>query len=110
MRAGTYVLIFTAPLNVGLNYLFVYTFRMGLIGAPIATSISYWLNVIGLLLYIKLRRGSAAWGGWDRLCFQRMGVFARLAGMGIIQIGAEWVSRINLLSLIHILNLVLVGF
>jgi len=41
MRPGTYVLLFTSPLNAALNYLFVYTMDMGILGAPVATGISY---------------------------------------------------------------------
>lgn len=41
MRAGTYVLCITSPLNAVLNYLLVYTFDFGLLGAPLATGLSY---------------------------------------------------------------------
>lgn len=41
MRPGTYVLLLTSPLNAGLNYLLVYTMKMGIMGAPVATGISY---------------------------------------------------------------------
>ncbi|KAF8418087.1 mate-domain-containing protein [Tirmania nivea] len=90
MRAGTYVLLITAPLNVALNYLFVYTWHFGLVGAPLATGISYWLNFIGVLGYAKFVKGWDAWGGWSRECLCRMGVFARLAALGFIQVGTEW--------------------
>lgn len=40
MHASTMVLVITSPLNVGLNYLFVRTANIGLLGAPIAVSIS----------------------------------------------------------------------
>ena len=90
MRPGTYVLLITSPLNVGLNYLFVYTFDMGLIGAPIATGISYWLSFILLVLYSRYIAGYRCWGGWDRASSQNLGIFARLAALGIIHVGTEW--------------------
>ncbi|KAF8476070.1 mate-domain-containing protein [Kalaharituber pfeilii] len=90
MRAGTYVLLITAPLNMALNYVFVYTFELGLIGAPLATGVSYWLNFLGLMGYARFVKGGEAWGGWSRECLNRMGVFARLAGLGVVQVGTEW--------------------
>lgn len=63
MRPGTYVLLITSPLNAGLNYLFVHTFKFGLFGAPIATGISYWLSFLLLLAYARFVDGWQCWGG-----------------------------------------------
>ncbi|KAI9928148.1 hypothetical protein MW887_002181 [Aspergillus wentii] len=90
MRPGTYVLLITSPFNAGLNYLFCYTFHMGLLGAPLATSISYWLSFVLLLLYARFIAGSECWGGWSREAFRNLGTFARLAFLGIIHVGTEW--------------------
>ena len=90
MRPGTYVLFITSPLNAALNYLFVYTFRIGLLGAPIATGISYWLSFLLLLGYAHFIRGWEHWGGWSRRCFHHLGTFARLAFLGVIHVGSEW--------------------
>jgi MATE family multidrug resistance protein len=90
MRPGTYVLLLTSPLNAGLNYLFVYTFSLGLIGAPLATGISYWLSFLLLVLYSRFIAGSRCWGGWSRLCLQNMSTFARLAILGVVHVGTEW--------------------
>ena len=90
MRPGTYVLLITSPINVGLNFLFVYTFNIGLLGAPIATSISYWLSFLSLLAYARFVKGWNSWGGWSRSCLHNMGTFARLSALGVIQVGTEW--------------------
>ena len=90
MRPGTYVLLVTSPLNVGLNWLFVYTFKIGLLGAPIATGISYWLSFLGLVGYIRFVAGSECWGGWSRKCLHNIGTFARLAALGVVHVGTEW--------------------
>ena len=90
MRPGTYVLLITSPINAGLNYLFVYTFRMGLLGAPVATSVSYWLSFLLLLAYARYVKGWKCWGGWSRRCLHHIGTFARLALLGIINVGTEW--------------------
>lgn len=90
MRAGTYCLLITSPINAGLNFLFVYTFKLGLLGAPIATGISYWLSFILLLLYTRFVAGWECWGGFDRNCFQNIGSFARIAILGVVHVGTEW--------------------
>lgn len=90
MRPGTYVLLITSPINAGLNYLFVYTFGIGLLGAPLATGISYWLSFFLLLAYIRFVAGSECWGGFDRRCFRNIGTFARIAALGVIHVGTEW--------------------
>lgn len=90
MRPGTYVLLITVPINAGLNYLFVYTFKMGLLGAPLATGLSYWLSFGLLLCYARFVAGWGAWGGWSRKCLDHVGTFARLAILGVVHIGTEW--------------------
>lgn len=90
MRPGTYVLLITSPINAGLNFLFVYTFQLGLIGAPLATGISYWLSFLLLVAYARFIRGRDCWGGWSRKCFHNTWTFSRLAFLGVIHVGTEW--------------------
>ncbi|KAF2839661.1 MATE efflux family protein [Patellaria atrata CBS 101060] len=90
MRPGTYVLLITSPISAGLNYLFVYTFKMGLLGAPFATGICYWLSFLLLLAYARFVKGWECWGGWTRRCLQNMSTFARLASLGVVHVGTEW--------------------
>lgn len=90
MRPGTYVLLITSPINAGLNFLFVNTFKMGLVGAPLATGISYWLSFLLLLAYARFVKGWECWGGWSRKCLRNIGTFARLAALGLFQVGTEW--------------------
>lgn len=90
MRPGTYVLLITSPLNAGLNYLFVYTFELGLLGAPLATGISYWLSFLLLLAYARFVHGWDCWGGWTWKAFSNLRVFSRLAFLGVIHVGTEW--------------------
>ncbi|KAI9893377.1 MAG: hypothetical protein M1814_006673 [Vezdaea aestivalis] len=90
MRPGTYVLVITSPLNIALNYLFVYTFKIGLLGAPLATGISYWLSFLLLVAYTRFVDGSECWGGWSKKCLTNLLTFARLALSGIVQVGTEW--------------------
>ena len=90
MRPGTYVLVLVSPLNAALNYLFIYTFGVGLLGAPIATGISYWLAFLLLVAYARFVKGRECWGGWSRKCLRNPWVFARLALLGIVHVGTEW--------------------
>jgi MATE family multidrug resistance protein len=90
MRPGTYVLLITSPINGVLNYLFCYTLDMGLLGAPLATSISYWLSFSLLVAYARFVAGSECWGGWTARSLSNIGTFVRLAIMGIIHVGTEW--------------------
>ncbi|TKA80452.1 hypothetical protein B0A49_01894 [Cryomyces minteri] len=90
MRPGTYVLLITSPISAGLNYLFVYTLNFGLLGAPLATGISYWLSFLLLLAYARFVAGWECWGGWSTKCIHNMGTFARLAILGVIHVGTEW--------------------
>lgn len=90
MRPGTYVLLITSPINAGLNFLFIYPLKMGLLGAPVATGISYWLSFLLLLAYARFVQGWEGWGGWSRKSLRHMGTFARLAFLGIVHVGTEW--------------------
>lgn len=90
MRPGTYVLFITSPMNAGLNFLFVYTLEMGLLGAPLATGISYWVSFLLLLAYTRFVAGSECWGGWSKKCLQNIWTFAKLALLGVVHVGTEW--------------------
>ncbi|PYI26497.1 MATE efflux family protein [Aspergillus indologenus CBS 114.80] len=90
MRPGTYVLLITVPFNLFLNFVCSYTLRLGLLGAPIATGISYWLSFGLLVLYTRFVAGSECWGGWSREALRNLGTFARLALLGVVQVGTEW--------------------
>lgn len=91
MRAGTYILLITSPLNALLNWLFVYVWGLGLVGAPIATGVTYWISFVGIMTYARFIRGWESWGGWDRACLKNLTIFARLAGLGVVMVGTEWV-------------------
>lgn len=90
MRPGTYVLLITSPVNAGLNFLFIYTFKMGLLGAPLATGISYWLSFFLLLAYTRFVSGWECWGGWSKKSMENIGTFARIAALGVVHVGTEW--------------------
>lgn len=92
MHAGTYVLLIASPLNILLNYLFVAhpSYSLGFIGAPIATSITYWVMLLLIILYVRFVDGMAGWGGLSRRSLTGWWSFLRLALPGILMIGSEW--------------------
>lgn len=90
MRPGTYVLLLTSPVNVGLNVLLVHTQGLGLLGAPLATGISYWLSFGLLVAYAYFFTDGECWGGFDRKCLRNITPFAKTALLGIVHVGTEW--------------------
>ncbi|KAF9333300.1 hypothetical protein BG006_003807 [Podila minutissima] len=92
MHASTYVLLICSPINVVLNYALVWNkyVGMGYIGAPIATSISYWNMLTLLLLYIRFVDGYAGWGGWTRDALTGWPAFLKLALPGVLMVCTEW--------------------
>ncbi|KAK3833482.1 MAG: putative MATE efflux family protein subfamily [Linnemannia elongata] len=92
MHASTYVLLIASPINVVLNYVLVWNkyIGMGYIGAPLATSISYWNMLILLLLYIRFVDGYQGWGGWSRDCLTGWPAFLKLALPGVMMVCTEW--------------------
>ena len=93
VAGGTMVLLVTAPLSALLNYLFVHPLRLGLLGAPLATGAAYWASFAALLVYGRAAGAWRCWGGWDRRCLDPRGLrtFARLAALGVVMVGTEWV-------------------
>ena len=74
-QATTYVLMFVAPLNIFLNYLFVWRFGWGYIGAPISVVITQNLMPILLFMYVWLIDGKQCWGGFTKRAWSNWGTF-----------------------------------
>lgn len=92
MQAGSYVLLITSPLNLALNYVMIYTFGMGLLGAPLATGITYWLSFGLLAIYTWKVDGYQCWGGFSREALKGLWPMTKLATNGVLMIGTEWWS------------------
>ncbi|CAI8498572.1 unnamed protein product [Pichia kudriavzevii] len=65
--AGQYVLFIVAPINILLNYELVWNkyFGIGFLGAPLATSLSYWLAAGMMFVYMFFIDGHQCWFGID---------------------------------------------
>ncbi|CAK7199959.1 hypothetical protein SEUCBS139899_002647 [Sporothrix eucalyptigena] len=88
--ANTYVLFISAPLNILLNWLFVWKLELGYIGAPISAVITQWMMPLLLLLYVYFIDGSQCWGGFSKRILSNWGPMIKLALPGMIMIEAEY--------------------
>ncbi|KAI0820462.1 MATE efflux family protein [Trametes gibbosa] len=98
MRASTYVLILVAPINVALNVLLVHYTPLGLLGAPLAISITFWLCFFLLIVLTYLsptHRKNQTWAGIQPAVvfdFGSCAYFLKLAVPGILMVGTEWAA------------------
>ncbi|KAI0165484.1 MATE efflux family protein [Xylariaceae sp. FL1272] len=90
--ATTYVLLIAAPFNVLLNWLLVWHFELGFIGAPIAVAFTQNLMPALLLLYVVFVDGSQCWSGISRRAFTNWGPMIKLAIPGMLMVVAEWLA------------------
>ncbi|RMZ84849.1 hypothetical protein DV737_g1006, partial [Chaetothyriales sp. CBS 132003] len=89
--ASLYVLLICAPLNAFMNWLFVWKFDMGFIGAPLAVAITDNLLPIGLFVYVRFfsKNGMSCWNGFTVKAWHNWGPMVKLALPGVIMIEAE---------------------
>jgi multidrug resistance protein, MATE family len=107
--ATLYVLLFCAPFNAFLNWLFVWVsacycssstpiliahqhFGWGFIGAPIAVASTANLMPICLFLYVRFVDGSQCWGGFSKKALSNWGPMVRLAIPGLLMVLAEYLA------------------
>lgn len=93
--AGQYCLFICAPLNIILNYLLVWNKNVGIgfAGAPLSTSICYWLMSILLFLYASSSDAKKCWNGIHiKESFQGWGPMMKLALNGTAMLLSEFVA------------------
>ncbi|KAG2159453.1 MATE efflux family protein [Suillus bovinus] len=91
----TRIIMSVAPLNVLMNYLLVWgpePIRLGFIGAPIATSISYNLVSIASVIYGVFFVEKTAWYPISRRSLTSLGLLVQLGLGGVGQVASEWWS------------------
>ncbi|KAK8118906.1 MATE transporter [Apiospora kogelbergensis] len=86
----TYVLIVAAPLNVLMQWLFVWKFEWGFKGAPIAVVVTQNLMPVLLFIYVRFGEGMQCWGGFSKRALTNWGPMIKLALPGMIMVLAEW--------------------
>lgn len=89
--ASLWVLLFCAPLNAFMNWLFVWHLGWGFVGAPIAVAITDNLLPLGLFLYVRFgsKHGMSCWNGFTKKAFHNWGPMIKLAIPGLVMIEAE---------------------
>jgi MATE family multidrug resistance protein len=96
-----YITMIAVPMNVFLQWLLVWylafhfrsPYSIGVIGAPISTSIINCLIPIMTIIYIRYYEGGDAYGGWEwREAFdvKQLVVFVKLGVPGVLMICSEW--------------------
>lgn len=91
--APTRVIIAVAPLNALLNYLLVWgpdSIRLGFIGSPLASAISFNLIALLSLAYGIFWVPRTAWSPPSRRAFQSLGFLIRLGIAGVCQTASQW--------------------
>ena len=91
----TRVTVVVAPINALLNYLLVWgpeSIRLGFIGAPIATAISFNLISIFSIMYGMFWVPKTAWYPLSRRIFTSLGILVQLGIAGVGQTASEWWS------------------
>ncbi|KAI0171819.1 multidrug and toxin extrusion protein [Hypoxylon sp. FL1284] len=88
--ATTYVLLIAAPFNIFVNWLLVWHWGWGFVGAPISVAITQTLMPLLLLAYVLCVDGSQCWGGFTRRALTNWGPMIRLALPGMVMMIAEW--------------------
>ncbi|KAL8736122.1 MAG: hypothetical protein Q9181_002537 [Wetmoreana brouardii] len=90
--ASLYVLLVCAPLNAFMNWLFVWRFRWGFIGAPIAVAVTDLLLPNVLICYVYFFAGRACWPGLTKRAFKNWGPMIKLALPGLLMVEAEYLA------------------
>ncbi|KAF2828074.1 MATE efflux family protein [Ophiobolus disseminans] len=93
-NASLFVLLIATPINILLNYLFVFVLDWDLKGAALATVLSH--NLLPILLFIYVYYVNPAslecWAGFTKDAFRNWGPMAKLAVPGIIMVETEWLA------------------
>lgn len=90
--ATLYVLLICAPLNALMNYLFVWQFGWGFVGAPIAVSVTENILPLCLFLYVRFVDGGECWGGFEKRALRNWGPMIKLALPGLVMVLAEFLA------------------
>lgn len=91
----TNVILVVAPINAFLNWLLVWgpePVRLGFVGAPIASALSFNLISAASVAYGVWFVPRTAWHPLSRRAFGGLGALARLSAAGVGQLASEWWS------------------
>ncbi|KAF8448854.1 mate-domain-containing protein [Boletus edulis BED1] len=98
VRAATLVLIVVWPINLALNVALVHYTPLGMLGCPVALSITYWLAFFLLIIVTWLsptHKANGTWGGLQPRAVLNTKSCRRFLGLalpGIFMVGTEWAA------------------
>ncbi|KAJ3206299.1 hypothetical protein HDU67_008278 [Dinochytrium kinnereticum] len=94
MSASMVIIIVVSPINILLQYVLVWSsWNIGVMGAPIAISISYCILALLMILYVLFIKGGECWGGFESsemFSSQKLWMFLSLGTPGIAMMASEW--------------------
>ncbi|KAF2641921.1 MATE efflux family protein [Massarina eburnea CBS 473.64] len=92
--ASLWVLLLATPINILLNYVFVFVLDWGLTGPAVAMVLSNTLLPIFLFGYVYFVVPSSleCWGGFTKTAFANWGPMVKLSVPGIVMVEAEWLA------------------
>ncbi|XP_062261536.1 multidrug and toxin extrusion protein 1 [Platichthys flesus] len=81
----------TNILNLGVNYVLIFSLQWGIIGSVIANSLSQIILCLLLFGYIRWKKlHLQTWGGWTTDCLQEWGSYMKLAIPSVFMVCFEW--------------------
>jgi MATE family multidrug resistance protein len=99
MAPSAYISAATLAFHLVLSYLVVYQFGLGLLGASLMLSISWWVIVVAQFIYIVTsRRCRLTWTGFSMLAFSGLPDFFKLSLASAVMLCLEtWYFQILVL-------------
>lgn len=78
-------------INLGVNYVLIFTLDLGVVGSAIANSLSQITICLLLFGYIRWKKlHLQTWGGWSTDCLQEWGSYMKLAVPSAFMVCFEW--------------------
>ncbi|CAM0958462.1 unnamed protein product [Alopecurus aequalis] len=99
MAPGAYISAVTLVLHIVASYLVVYRFGLGLLGASLTLSITWWIIVFAQLVYIvKSSRCRLTWNGFSMQAFSGLPQFFKLSVASAVMLCLEaWYFQVLVL-------------
>ncbi|CAN0914527.1 Protein DETOXIFICATION 40 [Linum grandiflorum] len=96
---SAYISVFTLGIHVVLSYVAIYKLGMGLLGASLVLSFSWWIVVAAQFVYIlKSSRCRYTWDGFSSQAFVGLGTFFKLSAASAVMLCLEtWYFQILVL-------------
>ncbi|GLD46772.1 multidrug and toxin extrusion protein 1-like protein [Lates japonicus] len=77
--------------NLGINYVLIFSLKLGVTGSAIANSLSQITICLLLFGYIRWKKlHQKTWGGWSTACLQDWGSYMKLAVPSAFMVCFEW--------------------